>query len=304
MAGSLHPPFSLFLPEENEKTGRARSKREKEGYGDDAGARLNDRRSRNDFPRAIKLSGGCPSPNGPAPLFAAAPWWLRRNCVYRSLKNPFLKKKKVYRRKNGRPSIFFNSQGAAAKRGGSPFDNLQNPRSNYAAGKRHAYPEEAPFARPLVPRPPAGAVLPFLFWTVHGPFSLFLLEGKEKMGGAMNQPSLVSNPPARRASISPASARGPLSADTDSTHRTLVTGALGRVQHPVGDLPAVGEAVVSHGKYLRAVPGAQAAANAAFIYCRVHRVSPILKKICPVPEERGGKASVPHFFIFSPLGLV
>ncbi len=33
MAGSLHPPFSLFLPEEKEKTGRARSKREIEGTG-------------------------------------------------------------------------------------------------------------------------------------------------------------------------------------------------------------------------------------------------------------------------------
>ena len=33
MAGALHPPFSLFLPEEKEKTGRARSKREKEGTG-------------------------------------------------------------------------------------------------------------------------------------------------------------------------------------------------------------------------------------------------------------------------------
>ena len=42
MAGPLHPPFSLFLPEEKEKTGRARSKREKEVRGDDAGARLND----------------------------------------------------------------------------------------------------------------------------------------------------------------------------------------------------------------------------------------------------------------------
>ena len=30
MAGPLHPPFSLFLPEGKEKTGRARSKREKE----------------------------------------------------------------------------------------------------------------------------------------------------------------------------------------------------------------------------------------------------------------------------------
>ncbi len=186
------PPIFSFSSRRKRENGPCTVQKRKRSNGDDAGARLNDRRSRNDFPRAIKLSGGCPSPNGPAPLFAAAPWWLRRNCVYRSLKNPFLKKKKVYRRKNGRPSIFFNSQGAAAKRGGSPFDNLQNPRSNYAAGKRHAYPEEAPFARPLVPRPPAGAVLPFLFWTVHGPFSLFLLEEKEKMGGAMNQPSLVS----------------------------------------------------------------------------------------------------------------
>ena len=69
----------VFLPEENEtapagacrrptaakrrllgrrQTGRARSKREKEGYGEATGARLNDRRSRNDFPRVIKLSGG------------------------------------------------------------------------------------------------------------------------------------------------------------------------------------------------------------------------------------------------------
>ena len=37
--------------------------------------------------------------------------------------------------------------------------------------------------------PPHPPLLLFLFWTVHGPFSLFLLEEKEKMGGAMNQPS-------------------------------------------------------------------------------------------------------------------
>ena len=49
MAGSLHPPFSPFLPEENEKTGRARSKRVKEVGTRRTGARLNDRRSRNDF---------------------------------------------------------------------------------------------------------------------------------------------------------------------------------------------------------------------------------------------------------------
>ncbi|MEY8260669.1 hypothetical protein AALA80_10005 [Oscillospiraceae bacterium 50-60] len=30
MAGQMHPPFSLFLCAEKEKTGRARSKREKD----------------------------------------------------------------------------------------------------------------------------------------------------------------------------------------------------------------------------------------------------------------------------------
>ncbi|WP_196803636.1 hypothetical protein [Oscillibacter sp. 1-3] len=30
MAGQMHPPFSLFLRAEKEKTGRARSKREKD----------------------------------------------------------------------------------------------------------------------------------------------------------------------------------------------------------------------------------------------------------------------------------
>ena len=106
-------------------------------------------------------------------------------------------------RRAAAPTSPFIGASAAAKRGTGPFDNLQNPRSNYAAGKRHAYPEEAPFARPLVPRPPAGAVLPFLFWTVHGPFSRFLLEEKEKMGGALHQPSLVSNPPRPKGEYNP-----------------------------------------------------------------------------------------------------
>ena len=30
----------------------------------------------------------------------------------------------------------------------------------------------------------------FLFWTVHGPFSLFLREEKEKMGGGIAQPPM------------------------------------------------------------------------------------------------------------------
>ena len=42
MAGALHPPFSLFLPVEKEKTGRARSKREKEVRGLRYGGAPND----------------------------------------------------------------------------------------------------------------------------------------------------------------------------------------------------------------------------------------------------------------------
>ncbi|MBD5148776.1 MAG: hypothetical protein HDT19_08420 [Oscillibacter sp.] len=36
----------------------------------------------------------------------------------------------------------------------------------------------------------------FLFWTVHGPFSLF--HEKEKMGGGIDQPSLAADLPARQ----------------------------------------------------------------------------------------------------------
>ena len=36
---------------------------------------------------------------------------------------------------------------------------------------------------------PVSPLLLLLFWTVHGPFSRFLLEEKEKMGGALHQPS-------------------------------------------------------------------------------------------------------------------
>ena len=78
-----------------------------------------------------------------------------------------------------------------------------NPRPHHAAGRRHAYPEEAPPARPPPSPVPRRAILPFLFWTVHGPFSLFLLEGKEKMGGAMNQPSSWLNPPRPQGRVQP-----------------------------------------------------------------------------------------------------
>ena len=45
----------------------------------------------------------------------------------------------------------------------------------------------------------------FLFWTVHGPFSLFLRAEKEKMGGAVDQPSpwLKSHPARKGRKIPP-----------------------------------------------------------------------------------------------------
>ena len=128
----------VFLPEENEtapagacrrptaakrrllgrrQTGRARSKREKK-HGDAAGARLNERRNRNGFPRAIELSGSCPMTNGPASLFAAAPRPLLQFPVYCSLLS--------LRRISG-----------SGKRRWS-IRRAPNPRSNYAAGRRLA----------------------------------------------------------------------------------------------------------------------------------------------------------------------
>ena len=62
MAGAMHPPFSLFLPEEKKKTGRARSKREKEvrpcgGTEDGSRARGSDRFLRMSPARGVVRAG-------------------------------------------------------------------------------------------------------------------------------------------------------------------------------------------------------------------------------------------------------
>ena len=56
-----------------------------------------------------------------------------------------------------------------------------NPRPHHAAGRDMRITQSVPCR-----------ALRFLSSTVHGAFSLF---AKERMGGAMDQPSLVSNPP-------------------------------------------------------------------------------------------------------------
>ena len=59
-----------------------------------------------------------------------------------------------------------------------------HPRANQLRVGSHSGSADHSAAPPR--RPP---LLLFLFWTVHGPFSFFLLEEKEKMGGAKDQPS-------------------------------------------------------------------------------------------------------------------
>ena len=72
---------------------------------------------------------------------------------------------------------------ATAEREIRQVDKHQPP-SNYAA--REVIPV---FIQSFRRAPASFPVLLFLFWTVHGPFSRFLLEEKEKMGGAKHQPS-------------------------------------------------------------------------------------------------------------------
>ena len=79
------PPFSRFLPEGNEKTGRARSKRKTEGSplrGDEGrGTRKAYLRFlRMPSARGVALAGVWRSPNGPAPLSAAATLAVRGRC--------------------------------------------------------------------------------------------------------------------------------------------------------------------------------------------------------------------------------
>jgi hypothetical protein len=56
-----------------------------------------------------------------------------------------------------------------------------NPRANQLRVGSHSGSADHSAAVPRPRRP----LLLFLFWTVHGPFSRFLLEEKEKMGGAL-----------------------------------------------------------------------------------------------------------------------
>ncbi len=110
----IAPPIFSFSSRRKRENGPCTVQKRKRSIvpagGRGTGARLNDWRSQNDYPRAIGSHGGCSSLNGQAPLFAAAPRCSRKSCVYRALKNSAPKEEGLPL-KNGRPSIHFRPPG-------------------------------------------------------------------------------------------------------------------------------------------------------------------------------------------------
>ena len=79
-----------------------------------------------------------------------------------------------------------------------------NPRPHHAAGDRHAYPEEAPPARPPVPRPPQGDTSFSLLDRARPVFSF--PSGRKRENGGCNEPAIImaeSPPPARASTTLP-----------------------------------------------------------------------------------------------------
>ena len=111
----IAPPIFSFSSRRKRENGPCTVQKRKRSIvpagGRGTGARLNDWRSQNDYPRAIGSHGGCSSLNGQAPLFAAAPRCSRESCVYRALKNSAPKEEEGLPLKNGRPSIHFRPPG-------------------------------------------------------------------------------------------------------------------------------------------------------------------------------------------------
>ena len=144
MAGPLHPPFSLFLPEEKEKTGRARSKREKEVIGDacgwTGGAQAVLPVSRMPSARGSVLAGVWISTNGPAALSAAA--------------DAVETERESGRRGDARKR---RVSGSGERRAGLASTSKTTARTTPRTGDLRA-------------KQPEPLLLVFLFWTVHGPF--------------------------------------------------------------------------------------------------------------------------------------
>lgn len=89
------------------------------------------------------------------------------------------------------------------------------------------------------------------------------------------------------------------STNADGADRALIAGRLSRVQHSIRDISAVGESVVSHGKHLWTVSGAEATADAVFIYACVHMLLQSNEKFVPLQRNGASVYSVSQFLIFN-----
>ena len=87
-----------------------------------------------------------------------------------------------------------SARSAAAKREGSPFDNLQPPAKATLRAKDLRTRRKHFLRVSSSPVPPQGPYFFFSFGPCTARFLFFFWQEKEKMGGAMNQPSLVSIP--------------------------------------------------------------------------------------------------------------
>ena len=136
-------------------------------------------------------------------------------------------------------------------------------------------------------------VLLFLFWTVHGPFSLFLLEEKEKMGGAKHQPSswLISSP-ARKGENQPLPWQGPIPIHF-SLPFPLIYAMLRKIQSKEWIPPSLGKQR-SHTNQ-RAIPAAAP---------RHRRTASLLTITSPPDRRRKGAITYEHLHFQTPRRLL
>ena len=155
-------PHFLFLVAPKRENGPCTVQKRKSAFYGGRGARLElGGQVRISLPAAWCGREFCPWLNGPVSLFAAAPRRFRQSRAYRFLfQHPPHERQRKEKKVDSTPA---------------------NPPPAPSRGQRHAYPKSSPQARP--PSPVSKRL--FLFWTVHGPFSLFLRIRKRENGGCI-----------------------------------------------------------------------------------------------------------------------
>ena len=124
-------------------------------------------------------AGVCPSTNGPAPLSAAAPLEQGESLQKMAASGASPLIRHALKEKSGK-RVSGGTTRVRQQKEELVHSVKNNPRANQLCVGSHSGSAVHSAAPRRFPR-----ILLFLFWTVHGPFSRFLLEEKEKMGGAM-----------------------------------------------------------------------------------------------------------------------